>query len=128
MQHKAGNKNTKFSERMAATAPVAIGTRGTVGSLVRTEIEYFSKFELQQCASFRKPQGRIVDIASSSGHSRNSFWFMITRWKRKKRRGSASCILPSICSAVEVADRNPLNGIAGFNYRILKNDVNNLNI
>lgn len=128
MQHKACNTNTKFSEKMAATPPVAIGTRGTVGSLVRREIEYFNKFELQQCASIRKPHGQIVDIASSSGHSRNSFWFVIMRWKRKRRRGSSSCILPSICSAVEVADRNQLNGIPGFNYRILKNDVNNLHI
>lgn len=31
---------------MASTPPVAIGTWGTVGSLVRREIEYFSKFEL----------------------------------------------------------------------------------
>ncbi|KAJ4703165.1 Delta-hexatoxin-Mg1a like [Melia azedarach] len=123
-QHKASNINTKFSEKMAASAPVAIGTRGTVGSLVRREIEYFSKFELERHASFRKPQGQIVDIASRSGQSRNGLWFMIMRWKRKKQRGSSG-ILPSFCSAVEVSDRNRLNGIPGFNYRILKNDVNN---
>ncbi|XP_044460478.1 uncharacterized protein LOC123192078 [Mangifera indica] len=105
---------------MAATAPVAIGTRGTVGSLVRREIEYFSKFELEgRATSFRKPQGQIID----SGHSRHSFWFMKISWKRKKRRGSSSGFLPSVCSAVEVADSNRSNTIPGFNYMILKSDV-----
>lgn len=105
---------------MAATAPVAIGTRGTVGSLVRREIEYFSKFELERRAtSFRKTKGQIVD----SGHSRHGFWFMIMSWKRKKRRGSSSGFLPSVCSAVEVADSNRLNTIPGFSYMILKSDV-----
>ncbi|XP_031264928.1 uncharacterized protein LOC116123275 [Pistacia vera] len=105
---------------MAATAPVAIGTRGTVGSLVRREIEYFSKLELERCAtSFRKTQEQILD----PGHSRHGFWFMIMSWKRKKRRSSSSGFLPSICSAVEVADSNRLNTKPGFNYMILKSDV-----
>ena len=124
------NNTTRISENMAA--PVAIGTRGTVGSLVRREIEYFSRFE----TSFRKAtqaqgqQQMIVDMGTSSrstGHSRHGFWFMIMCWKRKKRRGGSSSsssggFLPSICSASEVvaADKDRLNGIPGFNYRILK--------
>ncbi|KAK3188339.1 hypothetical protein Dsin_027900 [Dipteronia sinensis] len=138
MQSKVSSttKNTtRISENMSA--PVAIGTRGTVGSLVRREIEYFSRFE----TSFRKAaqsqgQQMIVDMGSSSrstGHSRHGFWFMIMCWKRKKRRGgsssSSSGFLPSICSASEVsADKDRLNGIPGFNYRILKSDVNKLHI
>ncbi|KAJ6999539.1 hypothetical protein NC653_010296 [Populus alba x Populus x berolinensis] len=106
---------------MAAKAPVAIGTRGTVGSLVRKEIEYFSKFEIDRCASSRKPQEQVANIASSNDQSRPSFWSLTMSWKRKKRRGSSG-FLPSICSAVEVADSNRLSRVPGFSYRILKDD------
>ncbi|XP_057962578.1 uncharacterized protein LOC131154090 [Malania oleifera] len=115
-----------FPEKMAAAAPVKIGTRGTVGSLVMKEIEYFSKLELEHRASCSRVP-RPVDVGSSSGHSRPSFWSLTMTWKRKKRRGSGSGFLPNICSAVEVAESHRLNGVPGFNYRILKSDENNLN-
>ncbi|XVF27844.1 hypothetical protein REPUB_Repub14bG0144200 [Reevesia pubescens] len=111
----------------SAAAPVAIGTRGTVGSLLKKEIEYFTKFELEGRGSSWKPHGQIVEIDCRSGNSRPSFWLLITGWKRKKRRGSSG-FLPSICSATEVSDKNQLNRIPGFNYRILKNDVNNFHV
>ncbi|EEF43896.1 conserved hypothetical protein [Ricinus communis] len=110
----------------AATAPVAIGTRGTIGSLVRKEIDYFTKIELERCMSSRKPLAQLFDIGSSSGHSRPSFWSLKLSWKRKKRRGSSNGFLPSICTAVEVADSNRPNGIPGFSYRILKDDAKNM--
>lgn len=122
MQYKTSTIPTKFPEKMAATTPVAIGTRGTVGSLVRKEIEYFTKFELERCASLRKNPGQEADMAPRNGQSRPSFWSLNLSWKRKKRRGNCG-FLPSICSAVEVADSNKLSGIPGFNYRILKDDV-----
>ena len=125
MQYKARLTNTKFfPEKMSAAAPVAIGTRGTVGSLLKKEIEYFTKFELEGRGSTWKPHGQIVEMDSRSDHSRPSFW-LITGWKRKKRRG-CSGFLPSMCSATEVADQ--INRIPGFNYRILKNDVNNFHV
>ena len=44
MQYKASSVTSHLPEKMAAaTAPVAIGTRGTIGSLVRKEIDYFTK-------------------------------------------------------------------------------------
>ena len=132
MQFKPRTISTKFPDTMAA--PVAIGTRGTVGSLVRKEIEYFTKFELEKsCGSFRKHQcQQMVDVGSKSGDvsKPSSFWSLKMSWKKKKRRGSSSSsngslFLPSICSAVEVANghSNRFNGIPGFSYRILKNDV-----
>ncbi|CAK7351091.1 unnamed protein product [Dovyalis caffra] len=127
MQYKASNITTKFPEKMAGTAPVAIGTRGTVGSLVRKEIEYFTKFEIERCASSRKPQGQVAELASSNGQSRPSFWSLTMSWRRKKRRGSFG-FLPSICSAVEVADSNRLSGIPGFSYRILKDDLKDMQV
>ena len=125
MQYKAAA--TKFPEKMAATAPVAIGTQGTVGSHKRKEIEYFSKFEIEKSASSRKPQGQVDDIASSNGQSRPSFWSLSMSWQRKKRRGNSG-FLPSICSAVEVSDSNSLSGIPGFSYRILKDDLKDLQV
>lgn len=127
MQYKASTTTTKFPEKMAATALVAIGTQGTVGSLVRKEIKYFSKFEIEKSASSRKPQGLVVDIASSNGQSRPSFWSLTMSWQGKKRRGSSG-FFPSICSAVEVADSNRLSRIPGFSYRILKDDSKDMQV
>uniref|UniRef100_A0A5B7AZB3 Uncharacterized protein n=1 Tax=Davidia involucrata TaxID=16924 RepID=A0A5B7AZB3_DAVIN len=122
MLYKANTTTTKFPEKMGATAPVEVGTRGTVGSLVMKEIEYFSKLELERRGSARKPQGHVVNLASSSGNSWPSFGFLIMTWRRKKRRSSTG-FRPSICSVVEVEDSHQLNGIPGFTYRNLKADV-----
>ncbi|KAF5474765.1 hypothetical protein F2P56_006632 [Juglans regia] len=123
MQYKAPTTTTQFPEKMAAIAPVAIGTRGTVGSLVRKEIEYFRNLEIDRYGSSRKPQRQIVDVASTNGHSRPSFWFLIMTWRRKKRIRGTNAILPRMCSVVEVAESNRLNRIPGYNYTILKNDL-----
>lgn len=114
---------------MAAAAPVAVGTRGTVGSLVRKEIEYFTKLELDRNGSSRNPRGQVVDMGSCSrGNSRSGFWFLTMTWKRKKPRISSRGFLPRICSVSGVAETNLLNGISGFNYMILKEDVKHFNV
>ncbi|KAK8496657.1 hypothetical protein V6N13_062861 [Hibiscus sabdariffa] len=122
----------------SASAPIAIGTRGTVGSLLKKEIEYFTKFELE--AKGRASVGQSwksqvqVEMDCRNGHPRPSFWFSITGWKRKKRRAGSNNnnnnggFLPSMCSAIEVADMNRFNRFPGFNYRILKNDVHNFHV
>ncbi|KAJ1428755.1 hypothetical protein SESBI_08860 [Sesbania bispinosa] len=102
-------------------APVAIGTRGTIGALVRKEIEYFTKLELEIRGSSHKPHQHLVDM------SRPSFWVLLTTWKRRKRRGTSGFI-SKICSVTEVAESNKLNKIPGYSYRILKNDINNFQI
>ncbi|KAF5728593.1 hypothetical protein HS088_TW21G00741 [Tripterygium wilfordii] len=124
MLYKASTTTVKFSNKMAATAPIAIGTRGTVGSLVRKEIEYFTKFELQCSGSCKRRQGKVVDLGCSTGNSRPGFWYLTMSWKRKKRRINSG-FLPSMCSVVEVADGNRTPGLS---YRILENDLKNLHI
>ena len=133
MEYKVRFRATKSPERMAAAVPVEVGTRGTVGSLVMREIEYFSRIELDRhgSGSSQRSQAHVVDVASgSTGRSRRRFWFLIMTWRRKKRSSSSSTttttFLPSICSVVEVADSHRLNGIPGFNYRILKDDLENM--
>ncbi|XWS12812.1 hypothetical protein CRYUN_Cryun37aG0122500 [Craigia yunnanensis] len=81
---------------MAAAAPLAIGTRGTVGSLLKKEIEYFTKFELERRGSSWKPHGQLVEMDCRSGHSRPSFWLLVTGWKRKKRRGGSGFLPRSL--------------------------------
>lgn len=130
MQYKAST-TTKFPEKMAAAAPLAIGTRGTVGSLVMKEIEYFSKLELDRHGrSSGKSQGKILDMGSFSrgnSSSRSSFRFLTMTWKRKKQ-GISKGFLPRICSVSEVSESNRLNGISGFNYMILKDKVKNFEV
>ncbi|CAL0309074.1 unnamed protein product [Lupinus luteus] len=111
---------------MAAQAPVAIGTRGTIGSLVMKEIEYFTKFELDRRSS-QKSQQHFVDIDRSYSMSRPSFWAIITTWKRKKRKGTSGFI-PKLCSVAEVAESNQFNMIPSYRYRILKNDIHNFQL
>lgn len=108
---------------MSAIAPVAIGTRGTVGSLVRKEIEYFSTLEMDTRGS-SSGKAHVVDMTSCSGHSsrRSGSWFSMRGWRRWKKERTSVGIVPKMCSAVEVADDS--NRISGFHYRNLKNERN----
>ncbi|KAA8526960.1 hypothetical protein F0562_008811 [Nyssa sinensis] len=107
-------------KEMATKTPVEIGSRGTVGSLIMQEIEYFSRLELGCRGSSQKPHCQITDMGSTS-NPRPKLGSLIMAAKKKKRGGRR--LVPSMCSMVEVADRNPPNGIAGFSYRNLKADV-----
>ncbi|KAI6704026.1 hypothetical protein NL676_013162 [Syzygium grande] len=97
---------------MASVAPVAIGTRGTVGSLVRKEIEYFSKVR-------SSTSSQVGEAASRRGYFRLGFRFFAAPWRRKKR------LVPRICSVMEVAERNygVRSEIPGFHYRVLKDEL-----
>ncbi|KAK7387779.1 hypothetical protein VNO78_22571 [Psophocarpus tetragonolobus] len=111
---------------MAAPTPVAIGTRGTIGSLVRKEIEYFSKFDL---GNSQRHQPHFVDMVSGRAYSssRPSFWVLLMSGKRRKRR-SNNVFLPKMCSVAEVVESNNWNRFPGYNYRILKDDINNFQL
>ncbi|XAR53778.1 hypothetical protein NMG60_11022459 [Bertholletia excelsa] len=95
---------------MAATAPLEIGTRGTMGSLVMKEIEYFRRLELEgiRGRSNRKPW--------------RSFGVLVMGWKRKKRQGSG-VPLPSMCSTVDVSQIPRSTEMPGFSYRNLKEEA-----
>ncbi|XP_052183415.1 uncharacterized protein LOC127795650 [Diospyros lotus] len=115
---------------MAAAAPVEVGTRGTVASLVMKEIEYFRRLELDRHGSCRKPQPQNHNTveAPSGGSSTTTnrpagFSFLIMATLRRKKRRGGGGFLPSMCSAAEVADCHRLNGIPGFSYRNLKDDL-----
>ncbi|CAL9226337.1 unnamed protein product [Arabidopsis halleri] len=107
-------------------APIAIGTRGTIGSLVRKEIDYFKNFTTchPQFDPRRGDSEENTDTFQQRrerSSSRLSSWFSKTTWRKKKRqtRGGGGKFLPSMCAAVEVSGENR---VPGFNYRILKSD------
>lgn len=98
---------------------VAIGTRGTVGSLFKKEIDYFSRLELgtrSTCSS--EPSRNPARSASSVKFSDPKIESTINI-ARKKKRGS-SRLIPNMCAMVEVVERNQ---ISGFTYRNLKADL-----
>ncbi|KAF8030160.1 hypothetical protein BT93_E2558 [Corymbia citriodora subsp. variegata] len=104
---------------MAATGPVAVGTRGTIASLVRKEVEYFHGLE-QESSSPAQEQisGRV---------SGTSFGFPRIAWGRKKRKGMGM-FRPSICSVAQVEDSYRTNGNRGFDYTLLEDKFENVNI
>lgn len=112
--------------------PIQIGTRGTVGSLVMKEIEYFNQLELSTGGDSQKPRSHVSDhmaASSSTSHaSRPPNGSVLTAQKKKKRGGSR--LLPSMCSMVEISDNNNNNtrtvGVSGFGYRNLKTDAKKL--
>lgn len=106
---------------MAQSYPVAIGTTGTVGSLIMQEIDYFSRLELGGRSSSNKPLRQLVNLASAGEFSRSKRESVV-RIPEKKKRGS-NRLIPSMCSMVEVAENKQPNTTSGFAYRNLKADV-----
>ncbi|PKI72319.1 uncharacterized protein LOC116204267 [Punica granatum] len=109
-------------------APVAVGTRGTVGSLIRKEIEYFRTVEFSdQRRSQKRPQAaRSLEMGSNSIHckaqaSRPSFWFFGLSWRRKKQRVGGG-FRSSMCSPSDASDIERPDDIRGFNYMILRDE------
>lgn len=115
---------------MGAIAPVEVGTRGTIGSLLKKEIEYFTRLEIDCIGSSSQRKNVQVEFPSTSANSWPNFRFLnMTYWKRKKRRGSSNSttgIRPAgICSMVEVEDSHE---IPGFSYRNLRVDSKEFDI
>ncbi|KAI3456432.1 hypothetical protein Pfo_013095 [Paulownia fortunei] len=105
---------------MAGRVPLEVGTRGTIGSLLKREIEYFRKLELEHVESRMNSEISSQEMAPGGRNSWPSLRFSMVSWRRKKRRNSG--IRPGICSTVEVADSQGLNEIPGFSYLNLRAD------
>lgn len=115
---------SQLPEKMTAQSyPVAIGTRGTVGSLIMQEIEYFSRLELGGRGSSNKPLRQLVNLASTGEFSRSKRESVIRVPEKKKRGSISNRLIPSMCSMVEVAESKQPNTTSGFAYRNLKADV-----
>ncbi|KAL2503921.1 hypothetical protein Adt_19542 [Abeliophyllum distichum] len=114
-------------EKMATKCkPVEIGTRGTVGSLIMQEIEYFNQLEAGCRNSSNKPNRQVMDSASSSEFSGPKLGSVVTVLKKKKR--GSNRLIPNMCSMVEVAESNWPSQFSSFTYRSLKTDLKRLQI
>lgn len=104
----------------AADAPIKIGTKGTVGSLMMKEIEYFNRLEVQS-------QKNVLAVATSTlgDQPKPKIDSVIITPKRKKRSNK---FMPSICSVIDVADHNGPKLVSGLGYRTLKADVRRLQV
>ncbi|KAF7831408.1 hypothetical protein G2W53_013741 [Senna tora] len=90
--------------------PVEVGTRGTVGSLLKREIEYFRRLEPGNSRDRPgKNRSKMKDMGCSASGGGG-----------KKKQGSSSSssskMLPSMCSMVDVSDHmsRPHNGSGVF--------------
>lgn len=97
--------------------PVAIGTRGTVGSLIMQEIDYFARLELSRSSSI-KTSRQVSDLASNGEYSKPELQPASTIPKRKKK--SRSKLVPSLCSMVDVVESKQPNT---FTYKNLKAEL-----
>ncbi|GAB2231553.1 hypothetical protein Droror1_Dr00010561 [Drosera rotundifolia] len=132
--YKGSSLTTSFESKMGTAAPVAIGTRGTIGSLLRREIEFFKNIELEnQSWACDRPEKRSLSIMSHVDHgngqsrasSLGSLFTMSWRGKKRRRSGNSSVssggFLSSLCSAVDVTDSHcGIHQIPGFRYRSLR--------
>uniref|UniRef100_J3LQC8 Uncharacterized protein n=1 Tax=Oryza brachyantha TaxID=4533 RepID=J3LQC8_ORYBR len=109
---------------MAASPPVEVGARGTIGSLVCREIEYFRRVD--QVGVVSHGHGKIRS-SSSSNSSKQAAGASVMGSPRSKVRspwkkggaGGGAYFLPSICSSAEVAEAA---GAARVRYRHLGQD------
>lgn len=126
IMHKSSILAASVMEEIAEYTPVEIGTRGTVGSLVMQEIEYFSRIELNSHDRSQKNKPQITDTGSScSTDSRATN--LSTAASTKKKRVSSK-LLPSMCSMVDVSDKGRPNGTSAFSYKSLKSDTKNMQV
>lgn len=130
MQQKAVGKSSSNALQIplkmtAKTTPVEIGTRGTVGSLILQEIEFFSQLELRSQESSHKPSQLPTDNPSTSSSTRIKLGSLPTKPKKKKKN-AGSKLIPSMCNMVEVVDSNQPISKSGFSYRNLKADTKTL--
>lgn len=122
-QHISGSSGSSITEKMTRKNPLEIGTRGTIGSLIMQEIEYFNQLEIN---GKRESRCQLQEKASTSSCSGQKLGSLITI-PEKKKKGSKR-LIPSMCSMVDVAERNRQNLNIEFSYKTLKADVKTLQI
>lgn len=103
--------------------PAEVGARGTIGSLVSQEIEYFRRLnpDHQESSSERLK----TEVASASGDSKQkpgSSREAQRRRRRKKKLLVSGGFLPSMCSAVDVIDTKGKEKAGTIGYKNLRTD------
>lgn len=109
----------ELREKTSGEAPVEIGSRGTVGSLIMQEIRYFKSHEVT--AQDIPKSECVCNVASTSNHSEPAVSLALA--PKKKKRMSRR-FLPSICTLIDVSDnRRPVGISQGLGYRPLESNL-----
>ncbi|KAL0917413.1 hypothetical protein M5K25_012471 [Dendrobium thyrsiflorum] len=93
-------------------SPLEIGAQGTIGSLISHEVEYFKKVDLGDWKSSQRIKSKIlVDEASASNSFKLNKESDSNNVKKKKKKKEKKQVkegkyLPSICSAIEISEKN----------------------
>lgn len=112
----------------AIMAPVPVGTQGTVGSLIRKEIEYFRRMLPMTTAHGSDkyyydtptptPKRKVLDHPrQSSSSSTHSICLLGMSWKSKKKQRVSAC-----CGNQRSTVLVDKNVISGFSYVNIKDD------
>lgn len=101
MSNSASQSSSYIPEKMATKPPVEIGSKGTIGSLIMQEIEYFNRPAVHS----HKHSLKLPEAAQTSTGSR-----------RKNK------FIPSICSAIEVESINGPKMISGLKVTRTRKD------
>ena len=84
--HKPTILATRNTKEMAEFPPVEIGTRGTVGSLLMQEIEYFSRLEFNFKDWSQENKSQNINMGSSvSTDSRPTIVSRVESTKKRRR-------------------------------------------
>lgn len=126
VRYKSSTNSSSTAKRMDGKPPVGIGTKGTVGSLVLQEIEYYRQLEINcRDNSQKEPDPQLPGAGSTISLSKPNLGSSITM-PTKKKKGS-NRIIPSMCSMVDVVEKkNQPHLTSRFSYRSLKADVKTL--
>ncbi|KAJ8514096.1 hypothetical protein OPV22_004530 [Ensete ventricosum] len=110
---------------MATPSQVEVGARGTVASLMSQEIDYFRRLNLMHHDFSQQKHTKVTaDTASTSGGCGNKSGGKKKKKKKENKRvASGGGFVPSICSAVDVADTSKGEKISGNGYRKLRKDL-----
>lgn len=112
MAHESRTVGSALPRRTGAKSePVAVGTKGTIGSLIMQEMDHFSQLDLSGSSDLKKPCHQLVDLP------------LITIPRRKTKRRGSKRLIPSMCSVVEVANSSEPSSSSASSYRSLKMDV-----
>ncbi|KAK9077550.1 hypothetical protein SSX86_005887 [Deinandra increscens subsp. villosa] len=110
----------------ADQTPIKIGAKGTIGSLMMKEIEYFNRLEVHSKKHALQPPKAAADHHGGRIKPKIDS-VMTTVLPRRKKRSSR--FISSICSAIDVAaDNKGPKLVSGFGYRTLKADVRRLQV
>lgn len=107
-------------KRPAESYPVAVGSTGTVGSLITQEIEYLTGLDMGSGSSSNKTGLNSLSDESSRLNKLKSERAIAG----KKKKPGGSKLIPSMCSSVEVASQ--LNKVSGLARMNLKADLKRL--